>query len=230
MVDGMLISLEGIDGSGHSTQARRLRERLEKDYSLSNEEQPTTVLSKEPTDGPIGGEIREFLSGRLDIGPETLALMFAADRKDHAENELQTYIENGKIVILDRYILSTLAYQGVQVKDDEWLWQINSKALMPDLTILLDVSPVEAKRRMTKDRPDEDIFETVDKLENVREKYLEVAKNCEDRGIDVRIIDGELSKDSITDKILKHAYDKIHDKNIPINPENSSYKKLHEFK
>lgn len=224
-----MISLEGIDGSGHSTQAERVRRELERNISIPGEDQPRTILSKEPTDGPVGGEIREYLSGRLDIGPETLALMFAADRKDHTENELEEWVQDGKIVILDRYILSTLAYQGVEVDDDQWLWDINSKSIMPDLTILLDVSPQEAKRRMDKDRLRSDIFETIDRLNKVREKYLDVANDMEQRGYDVRVVDGEASKDHITDKLLKYIYDKIYDKEINLHLEGSSYKKLYEF-
>lgn len=209
MKKGLLIALEGIDGSGHSTQANYLREELEKDYTLSDEDEPIAVLSKEPTDGPIGGEIREFLSERLEVDSETLALMFAADRRDHVENELEPLVNDGKIVILDRYILSSLAYQGVNIADTEWLEQINSKAMEPDLTILLDVSPKVAKRRMEQDRLRTDIFEDQDMLEQVRQKYLELANSLSEDGQDIRIVDGENSENYVRGEIKSIVYEKI---------------------
>lgn len=209
MDEGLLIALEGIDGSGHTTQAQMIRRLLERNYTLSDGDEPIAVVNHEPTDGPVGGEIRECLSGRLEVDPETLALMFAADRKDHVETELRGLVRDGKIVILDRYILSSLAYQGVEVQDDEWLIAINSKAPTPDLTILLDVSTSVALRRMEKDRVRSEIFERKEKLEQVRKKYKELVSLFKERGDDIHIIDGERPEDQVNDEIMKYVYQKI---------------------
>lgn len=229
MDKGLLIALEGIDGSGHSTQARMLREYLEKYYSPSNSDEPIAVLSQEPTDGPVGGEIREYLSKRLEVGPETLALMFAADRKDHVENLLENHIQNGKIVILDRYVLSSLAYQGVEVEDDEWLFQINSKVMMPDVTILLDVSVAEAKRRMERDRLKTEMFETEENLRRVRSKYKSAKDDLIERGYDVRIIDGENSKEYVNSEILDIIQEKMNEKGDNAFPGKFTHTQLSEY-
>lgn len=227
MEKGLLIALEGIDGSGHSTQARLLRQNLEKYYTHSDENGPIAVHTREPTDGPVGGEIREYLSGRLDVDPKTLALMFAADRMDHVETELRELVDSGKIVILDRYILSSLAYQGVEVKDDDWLRKINSKAPDPDLTILLDVSTSEALKRMKRDRVRTEIFERKDKLETVRQKYREVADEMENEGKEVYIIDGERPEEQVEYDVLKCVFRRIEgdDEFAFINVN----KKIHEY-
>jgi dTMP kinase len=208
---GMLIAFEGIDGSGLTTQATRVRESLERSPYLIDDidEHPITFLTKEPTDGPVGGEIREVLSKRMDVDPETLALMFAADRRDHSEQEIEPMVNNGKIVIVDRYYLSSLAYQGVEVGDIEWLEQINSKAVTPDLTILLDVSASEAKARMDRDRLTTEIYETEAQLQEVRASYKSAAQRLSESGEDVRIIDGEQSKDAVETKIMRHIHNKM---------------------
>lgn len=211
MDQGLLIAFEGIDGSGLTTQATRARENLEKRPFLREDidDGPMTFLTKEPTDGPVGGEIREVLSGRLDVDSETLALMFAADRRDHSEQELKPMINDGKIVIIDRYYLSSLAYQGLEIEDIDWLRDINSKCQTPDLTLLLDVSASEAKKRMDQDRLTTEIYENEEKLRRVRESYKEAEELLSNIGEDIRIIDGEQSKDMVERRIMRHIHDKI---------------------
>ena len=211
MNQGLLIAFEGIDGAGLTTQAARARENLEKRPYLGEniEDHPIAFLTKEPTDGPVGGEIREVLSKRLEVDPETLALMFAADRRDHSDQELRPMINDGKFVIVDRYYLSSLAYQGVEVGDIEWLKQINSKSLTPDLTILLDVSASEAKRRMESDRLTTEIYETEKQLQKVRESYLEAAEALAAEGEDIRKVDGEQSKDVVERQVMRNIHQKI---------------------
>lgn len=209
---GILIALEGIDGSGLTTQASRAREDLEKRAFLFDEEtsnEPITKLTKEPTDGPIGGEIREVLSKRLAVSAETLALMFAADRKDHSDHEIEPLLDDGKIVIVDRYYLSSLAYQGVEIDDLEWLQSINSKSITPDLTLLIDVSASESARRMESDRLSKELFEDEDRLRRVREKYKEAADLLAEEGEDIRIIDGERSKDDVHRQIMREIHGKL---------------------
>src|SRR6266542_2004506 len=101
---GRFIALEGLDGAGISTQARRLAARLDKagvNY----------YVTREPTDGPVGSQIRLALTGRLKVDPTTLALMFAADRSDHINHAVLPRLEAGVHVVSERGVLSSLAYQ-----------------------------------------------------------------------------------------------------------------------
>lgn len=213
MEEGILIAFEGIDGSGLSTQASRARDELEKRaYLFSDvESEPVTYLTKEPTDGPVGGEIREVLTERLEIDPETLALMFAADRRDHTEQSIRPMIDEGKIVLVDRYYLSSLAYQGVEVGDLDWIKSINSKAMMPDLTILFDVSVSVASERIENNRLTKEVFENPEKQKQVRQKYIEVADSLSEEGLDIRVVNGEKSPDRVEREVMKHIHEKIGD-------------------
>ncbi|MBS7287262.1 MAG: dTMP kinase [Candidatus Freyarchaeota archaeon] len=166
MKRGVLIVLEGIDGAGKTTHAKLLTEWLrEEGYIVS--------LTKEPTSGEIGSLIRKQLQRRV-FHPATLALLFAADRLEHAESELKPRIEAGEVIVSDRYVESSICYQAAEGVDVEWIEDINKWALNADLTILLDVDAQTAMERMGskfKDKFEEESF-----LERVRKIYLERAK------------------------------------------------------
>jgi dTMP kinase len=179
---GKLIVFEGIDGSGLSTQAGLLKDWFEK-------RRFETYLTKEPTDGPIGSQIRLVLSKRLKMRPTALALTFAADRMDHLEMDIIPKINDGVIVILDRYYLSSFAYQSFDV-DLDWLMEINSKCLKPDLTFLLDVPALICKRRMTKMRWHVELYEETEKLEEVRKRFFSIIEELKKKGENVKIIEG----------------------------------------
>jgi dTMP kinase len=148
---GCLIVLEGIDGAGTTTQAQRLSSALKA-------EGHSVRVTREPSDGPVGTMLRLILSGRL-VNPdgrapgwETMALLFAADRMDHVQSEIEPFIASGGIVISDRYDASSLAYQSVSSGSAkgslDWIRVLNQYARRPDLTLVLDVpSDVAASRR-----------------------------------------------------------------------------------
>ena len=143
---GRFIVFEGIDGSGTTTQATLAAAALRADGFR-------VLQTREPSDRPIGMLIRQALQGRVGLpvsgGPlteGTLALLFAADRLDHLEAEILPALRPGQLVICERYLLSSLAYQGAACSID-WVEQINAGAISPDLTIFLDVKPGEASRR-----------------------------------------------------------------------------------
>lgn len=169
------IVIEGIDGSGVSTQA----ELLERKLRDSGRE---VYLTKEPTDGPAGAMIRLALAGRLikqkdalalqSFEAHTLALLFAADRMDHLYNDIIPKLDIGVIVISDRYYLSSYAYQGIDINNIEWLQAINSQCLRPDLTVFLDVDSAICYKRMQRRRWHVELFEEQQKLEEVRRGYL----------------------------------------------------------
>jgi dTMP kinase len=162
--NGVLIVLEGIDGTGKSTQARRLAAHLE-GKGLS------TLLTQEPTDGPAGVEIRKIIqSGRHGISPEEEYRLFVQDRREHVEQVLKPALREGKVVILDRYYFSTMAYQGALGIDTGRILRENEAfAPRPDLLIVLDLTPEEAVSRIEKKRGElPNNFEGTEYLSRVR--------------------------------------------------------------
>jgi dTMP kinase len=148
---GKFVVLEGIDGSGTTTHVARLADRLRREKVLVR-------TTREPSDGPIGTLVRQVLSGRVIVpggrAPNwaTMALLFAADRMDHVEAEIEPWINQGGVLISDRYDASSLAYQSVSsgrggVEAVEWIRALNKFCARPDLTIVLDVNFEEAARR-----------------------------------------------------------------------------------
>ena len=154
---GRFIVLEGIDGAGTTTQSARLVDRLRNETG-----KPAVKLTREPSDGPIGSLVRQVLTGRIITpggrapGWTTMALLFAADRMDHVESEIEPFLMQEGIVVSDRYDASSLAYQSVSSgrggeKAVNWIRDLNKHALRPDLTIVLDLpSDIAASRRETR--------------------------------------------------------------------------------
>lgn len=161
-VRSALIVVEGVDGSGTTTQSRRLVEALR---AIGRDARHTF----EPTPGPIGNLIRAALEKRLidpesssrrALRPETMALLFAADRLDHLDSFILPALAEGAIVVSDRYDLSSLVYQSATSDSAAealpWLRTLNRAARRPDLTVVLDVPFEVAKlRRSGRGGPDE---------------------------------------------------------------------------
>jgi dTMP kinase len=155
----MFMVLEGADGCGKSTHARLIAGWLR---DMGRE----TLLTFEPTESPIGALIREVLSGRLEVEPQSLALLFTADRSQHVK-QIRESLNRGCDVVCERYYHSTVAYQAAQGVDRRWLLEINSFAPEPDLTILLETDPeTAAKRTFTGE-----IFEKKEFLQRVQREY-----------------------------------------------------------
>lgn len=205
MTSGAFIAIEGIDGAGVTTQSRRLQQRLEEKLSLGAgaANGSRTHRTKEPTDGPAGGPLRLALAERLDLDPRTLALLFAADRSDHVERTIEPLLEAGTVVITDRYELSSYAYQLEGVDGDlEWLRRINEKSVSPDLTIVLDVD-VDISHRRRRERVTDELFETDETLETVRDTYLQVADELQSAGHAVEIVDAGGDIDNVADRVFE---------------------------
>jgi dTMP kinase len=150
-IGGLFVVLEGIDGSGTTTQAERYAAHLRARRRLAH-------VTREPTNGPIGAQIRLVLTRRLALAAtnqaELMALLFAADRLDHVESVVAPHLRDGYVVISDRYDLSSLAYQSITAGENdpaamvEWIRACNRFARRPDVTVVIDVSPeVAAARR-----------------------------------------------------------------------------------
>jgi len=189
---GKFIALEGIDGSGTTTQVKLLHKALK---GQGRE----VVLTAEPSGGPIGVVIREILRGNAETPPEALALLFAADRVDHWNNSIRPALERGNWVITDRYLLSSIVYQSLDC-DAEWVRDINSRVGVPDLNILLDLPVDKALSRLERRGESPELFEKKDKLEKIRNLYLEAAKGS--GGGPVKIIDASSSIEEIHRDIL----------------------------
>ncbi|MBH1988791.1 MAG: dTMP kinase [Myxococcaceae bacterium] len=191
----MLIALEGIDGSGHTTQAHALAKALEASGRR-------VYVTAQPSLGSIGKEIRTFLQGQVEqhqYFPETLALLFAADRLHHYGTEIQPKLNEGFDVICDRYLLSSWVYQSLQISED-WIRRINQFAPLPKLTLLIDTSVAEARSRREKRGSIEEIFE-VDHLQHtIRDRYLELAPS-----IDAIVVNGCGTQEEVTQRLLQET-------------------------
>jgi dTMP kinase len=167
---GRFLVLEGLDGAGTTTQAARLCAWLAARGRRAH-------LTAEPSKGPVGTEIRQVLSGRLrgaggaPFDPRALALLFAADRLDHWESEIRPSLDAGLDVVSDRYVLSSLAYQGVTTGDAAWVADINGRAPAPDLTLFLRVRPAVALRRRYAATAEREIFEVPEFQRRVHRAY-----------------------------------------------------------
>lgn len=186
---GKFICIEGVDGSGKTTQARKLVRSLRgKDYDA--------VYTTEPSTGKIGALIRGFVLSRRSRVPIALeALLFAADRVDHVQTEVEPLLKQGKIVVCDRYLSSSLAYQGAVGLDLHWMDCINKFALKPDLTLFLDIPPDVAIGRLKRKRS---VMETLRNLVKVRDGYLSLVQQQR-----MVALDGNKSIDEIARDILE---------------------------
>ncbi len=160
----MFIAFEGLDGSGSTTQSKLLVKRLE-------EAGHPAIHTKEPTDGtPIGKLIREALQHQWSCSSEGLQLLFSADRAEHLKQVIQPALENEKIVVTDRYMMSTLAYGGLSVEMD-WLKELNKKFIQPELTLLFKLDPEICIERIHKRGDAFELFEEKEKLEMIWKQY-----------------------------------------------------------
>ncbi len=166
---GKLIVFEGLDGSGKTTQAFMLVEAL-------NRRGYKAEYTCEPTYGRVGDLIRLHVSKLKSRKPIYEALLFAADRYEHIFREVKPKLRKGVIMISDRYVYSSLAYQGAGGLSLEWLKSINFFAPKPDLTIYLDVPAREALARKHKSASRRTVFEDLEFQSKVREIYLKLAE------------------------------------------------------
>jgi len=186
--------IDGIDGCGSTTHSRLLAGYLEsKRYKVH--------LTQEPSKSEIGKLLRRFLKDER-IHPSTDALLFAADRSLHYFNEIKKKLEEGYIVISDRYIESSIVYQSCQSEEIsvEWIKLINKFVAKPDLTFILDIDPQVSLARKTNMELEK--FENLDFLNKVRELYNKRAEQEEYCVIDT---DGVI--EIVQEKIQKYVID-----------------------
>lgn len=194
----MFISFEGIDGVGKSTQIR-LAEAFLRDLGKE------VVTTCEPGGTELGVEIRGLLLHRKgDVAPRSEALLYAADRAHHVATKIRPALAVGKVVITDRYLDSSVAYQGAgrNLSADEVrnisLWAVDG--LLPDVTFLLDLDAAKARARrdQTGNEPDRLEREKLEFFEAVRAEFLKLASADPQRFV---VLDATLSADDIFDQV-----------------------------
>jgi len=180
---GKFLVFEGLDGSGHSTEAQLL-----KDYLIKSGKK--VFLTREPSFNLKSGKlIKKALENKKKISPRALQGLFTKNRAEHLKKEVVPALKKGKIVVCDRYFFSTFAYGAAEGQDLKWLMKINSNFLLPDLTFILKVSPrVCMKRIEGRGRP-KSIFEHEKKLKKIWQTYKILPKKFKN----VKIINGEKS-------------------------------------
>ncbi len=187
---GAFIVIEGLDGSGKTTQAKLLAAKLRKNHKA--------VYTQEPSKGKIGKFIRNrILYGEKRFSTTIEALMFAADRLEHIQNEVLPALAGGYVVVSDRYVYSSLAYQGSAGLSLEWIETINEHALKPDLALFIDVDPEAVQARLKSRKSVMENLETQRKVRKIYQKFIE-------KGELVRI-DGDKPKTAVAQEILKVA-------------------------
>ena len=186
---GTFITFEGIDGSGKSTQLRLLSGFLRMSGC-------DVLLTREPGGTPLGLRLRAaLLDAQEEVDPLTELLVFAADRAQHVSQLIRPTLESGRVVLSDRYADATVAYQGAgrgfspELIAD--IVHLATKGLVPDLTLLFDVSVMESTDRMTRrssarNKRDRIDIEAADFHSRVREAYLKIAAAEPER---VKVID-----------------------------------------
>jgi dTMP kinase len=183
---GAFICIEGLDGCGKTTQAKLLAKKLGKSRNA--------LYTAEPSRGKIGTYIRNrCLYGEKRLSTVVEALLFAADRIEHLENEVLPALREGRLVISDRYVYSSLAYQGAAGLSLKWIKKVNKHALKPDLAVFIDVDPKTVMYRLKRKRS---VMENMETQQRVRDVYLKfVAK-----GELVRL-DGNRAKNEVAETL-----------------------------
>lgn len=190
------IAIEGLDGSGGTTQVARLAATLRGAGH-------TVLCTREPTGGPVGTLIRRALSTTDPasvLSDSVLPYLFAADRRDHLDRVVQPALRDGAVVITDRYVPSSLAYQGLAIGVPAAL-ALNASFPAPELTVVLDVPPEECMRRIRARGDALERFEDTDRLLAIRGCYAEGLRTLEARGDRVLRLDGTAPMDVLAARI-----------------------------
>ena len=186
----MLVNLEGIDGCGKSTQSKLLREKLEG-------EGEKVIILKEPTKRPHGQKLWDVLHGKRKATNEEILELFVLDRIQHVEEKIQPALDDGTVVLMDRYYYSSMAYQVAGGIDVEEIREKHVFAPRPDVVLIFDL-PVSVALERVKGHSDADEFEKEEHLEKVREAYLDLENDPL-----VRIVDATGTPEEIFEDVWR---------------------------
>jgi len=183
---GAFIVIEGLDGSGKTTQTKTLTAKLCRTHNA--------IYTAEPSKGKIGMFIRNrVLYGEKRPPTAIEALLFAADRIEHVQNEVLPALAEGRVVVSDRYVYSSLAYQGSAGLNLDWIETINEKALKPDLALFIDVDPEAVQERLKSRKSVMENLETQRKVREIYQKFIEKGELIS--------IDGNKSKKAVAQEL-----------------------------
>jgi len=192
------IVFEGLDGAGTTTQSRLLNEKM-------NLHKRSSVLTCEPTETFIGKTVRHVLQNKEIVAEGTLAKLFAADRHNHLyhpRDGIITLLNTGKMVICDRYLFSSLAYQSIDWNFSS-VWELNCAFPLPEHLIFLDVPPEEGQRRILRRDTPQEIYEKKDLQDEIRANYFHVFSLFENTDMKLHIFDGTLPVKELEDLVWK---------------------------
>ena len=181
---GVLVNLEGIDGCGKSTQSKLLLEKLEG-------EGEKVIILKEPTKRPHGQKLWDVLHGKRKATNEEILELFVLDRIQHVEEKIQPALDDGTVILMDRYYYSSMAYQVAGGIDVEEIREKHAFAPKPDIVLIFDL-PVSIALERVKGHSDADEFEKEEHLEKVRVAYLDLENDPL-----VRIVDATRTPEGI---------------------------------
>lgn len=209
MIEGLFVVLEGVDGAGTTTHTRFLVDGL-RARGLP------VHSTREPSDGPIGVQIRQVLTGRLVVPGihgsrppswTTMALLFAADRMDHIESTIVPNLMDGVTVVSDRYYHSSVAYQSITGgggdETIQWVKAINRHARRPDLTIVLDLPPDVAARRRNERAGGREMFDDLELQTQFGEFYRNIDSHFP--GETIVHVDSSRSMDEVKADVMAHV-------------------------
>jgi len=193
---GLLVAVEGIDGSGKTSVVRELEKRL-KELKIRVE----TV--REPSDGPIGEFIRKYLNREFgsEWDKKVEALLFAADRAWYFS---EVGLPEGDVVLMDRSLYSSLAYQAETKEDEAWISEINKFVPKPHLSFFLDVRPEICISRIMRSGRRKTSKESLPELKRTYERYLDLVR----RGYLIRV-DAERGLEEVVEEILREILKRI---------------------
>ena len=199
---GLFIVLEGIDGAGTTTQLAALA----REFRARGRDVHTT---REPSDGPVGTLLRLMMRGRVSSpsgapGWETMALLFAADRMDHLDSEIDPFLAKGGVIISDRYDASSIAYQSCSSTSASavaFIREINRHARRPDLTIVVDVPSHVAELRRAARGGAPELYEKTELQTKLAAFYRELSAHMP--GDPIVVVSGEGAPSEVTTRILE---------------------------
>lgn len=191
------VVLEGLDGAGTSTQLRLLAERLAREGRKH-------AMTWEPTQGPVGRLLRSILAQETKAHPRTIALLYAADRNEHVHEPgtgIRERVRRGELVVCDRYVFSSLAYQSIECGFD-YVMGLNSEFPLPQCVIFVD-TPVAVCQGRLAARGTSELYDGVAFQARVRESYLEVFKRFAGSGMLIAHVAGDRPAGLVHDEIWK---------------------------
>lgn len=191
---GIFLAIEGLDGSGSGEVACKVAKRLAKEGC-------PVVYTKEPTKGQIGRFLKELIKDRGKVPPLALEYLFAADRAIQMEDRVIPALKEGKVVISDRCLWSSIAYRSPYFHP-HWLLELNDEFIIPDNTYFIDLSPLECVHNIRQDEDELALYETEAKLSQIREGYEWVASKF---GYCFDMLDPERYGEKMVEEVILRA-------------------------